>query len=101
MKMIKLQTITRLSRNHLNFGARSIHAENAIEGLGLVLPKPAVPKGNFVMTVRLGNLLYLSGHLPQPAEGGVVVGKVGKDLSVEEGLVSINHFSSLEYSIKV
>lgn len=81
--------------------ARSIHAEKAIESLGLKLPAPGVPKGNFVNTVKIGNLIYLSGHLPQPAEGDLIIGKLGKDLSVEEGyeaakLVGLNICSTLK-----
>lgn len=30
-------------------------------------------------------LLLVAGHIPQPAEGDLIVGKVGKDLSIEEG----------------
>jgi hypothetical protein len=64
---------------------RNVHAEAKIEALGLKMPNPAVPKGNFVNYVQINNFVFLSGHLPQPAEGNLVVGKVGKDLTVEEG----------------
>jgi hypothetical protein len=45
---------------------RTIHVEARIEALGLKMPSPAVPKGNFVNYVPIGNnLVFLSGHLPQ------------------------------------
>jgi enamine deaminase RidA (YjgF/YER057c/UK114 family) len=64
---------------------RCVHIEAKIESLGLKMPSAAVPKGNFVNFVRIGNMVYVSGHLPQPAEGALVVGKVGKELTVEDG----------------
>jgi hypothetical protein len=39
--------------------------EAKIAALGLELPAPAVPKGNFVNFLVVGNMAYLSGHLPQ------------------------------------
>lgn len=44
---------------------RAVHAEAKVAALGLELPAPAVPKGNFVNYVVVGNIAYLSGHLPQ------------------------------------
>lgn len=38
--------------------------------------------GNFVMTVRTGNLLYTSGHLPISLEGDMTIGKVSCSLSI-------------------
>lgn len=64
---------------------RSVHVEAKVASLGLKLPAPAVPKGNFVNYVQVGNLVFVSGHLPQPAEGNLVVGTVGKEVSVEQG----------------
>jgi 6-phosphogluconolactonase len=66
-------------------GRRCVTIEAKIDSLGLKMPSPAVPKGNFTNFVRVGNMVYLSGHLPQPAEGALVVGKVGKELTVEDG----------------
>jgi enamine deaminase RidA (YjgF/YER057c/UK114 family) len=68
------------------------------------MPAPAVPKGSFVNFVVIDNMAYLSGHLPQPAEGALVVGKVGKDLSVEQGyeaakFVGLNLCATLKSNI--
>ena len=58
--------------------------------------------GNYVQVVRSGNQLFLAGHLPQPAGGGALVtGKVGKDLTVEQGyeaakLVALNLIATLK-----
>ncbi|HEX9417529.1 MAG TPA: RidA family protein [Methylomirabilota bacterium] len=60
-------------------------AEARIKELGLSLPQPPEPGGNYIPGVRVGNLLYLSGHGPSRVDGVPAArGKVGRDLSVEE-----------------
>jgi len=60
-------------------------AEARIKELGLSLPEPPKPGGNYIPGVRVGNLLYLSGHGPSRVDGAPAArGKVGRDLSVEE-----------------
>jgi hypothetical protein len=44
---------------------RQVHVEAKIAALGLQLPTPGVPKGSFINFTVVGNLAYLSGHLPQ------------------------------------
>jgi len=58
-------------------------AEARLKEKNIILPTPAVPVANFVEAVRTGNLLFLSGHLPGPSWVGR--GKVGKDLTLEQG----------------
>ncbi|MFV0280726.1 MAG: RidA family protein [Rhodoblastus sp.] len=60
-------------------------AEQKIHSLGLQLPPPAQPAGNYVPYKRTGNLLLLSGVGPHRADGTFMTGVVGGDLSVEEG----------------
>jgi enamine deaminase RidA (YjgF/YER057c/UK114 family) len=61
-------------------------AEARIKELGLTLPQPPRPLGNYVPGVRVGNLLFLSGHGPLRVEGMPTArGKVGRDLSLEDG----------------
>ena len=60
-------------------------AEARIKDLGITLPQPAKPVGNYIPGVRVGNLLYLSGHGPVRVDGQPTArGKVGRDLSTEE-----------------
>jgi len=60
-------------------------AEAKIKELGITLPSPAKPMGNYVPGVRVGNLLFLSGHGPLRIEGNPSArGKVGRDLSTED-----------------
>jgi len=61
-------------------------AEARIKELGLTLPQPPKPLGNYVPGVRVGNLLFLSGHGPVRVNGVPTArGKVGRDLSIEDG----------------
>ena len=60
-------------------------AEARIKELGITLPSPAKPMGNYVPGVRVGNLLFLSGHGPIRVEGQPLTrGRVGRDMSTEE-----------------
>jgi enamine deaminase RidA (YjgF/YER057c/UK114 family) len=59
-------------------------AEARIKQLGIALPTPTTPIGTYVPGVRVGTLLYLSGHGPLRDGRASVRGKVGRDLSVDE-----------------
>jgi enamine deaminase RidA (YjgF/YER057c/UK114 family) len=58
-------------------------AEEQLKRLGLELPPTSPPRNTLVPSVRVGELLFVSGHGPQRADGSRVVGKVGRDLDVE------------------
>ena len=61
-------------------------AEARIKELNLTLPQPPKPLGTYVPGVRVGSLLFLSGHGPSRVDGVPAVrGKVGRDLSLEDG----------------
>jgi len=53
--------------------------------LGLVLPPPPAPIGNYVPFRLAGTLLFLSGVGPRHHDGSITTGKVGATRSVEEG----------------
>lgn len=61
-------------------------AEARLKEKNITLPQPATPVANYVGAVRVGNLLFLSGHGPLRTDGKPSArGKVGKDLTVEQG----------------
>jgi enamine deaminase RidA (YjgF/YER057c/UK114 family) len=61
-------------------------AEARLKELGITLPQPATPLANYVGAVRVGNLLFVSGHGPERTDGKPMArGKVGRELSVEQG----------------
>ena len=59
--------------------------EDKLKQMGLSLPPPPTPGGNYIPTVRTGNLVFLSGVTPRRPDGAPFTGKLGKDLTVEEG----------------
>lgn len=60
-------------------------AEEKIKAMGLQLPPATKPIANYVKFVRTGNLIFLSGHGPTKADGTNMMGKVGTDLTEEQG----------------
>ncbi|HNR08613.1 MAG TPA: RidA family protein [Saprospiraceae bacterium] len=63
----------------------TVSPESKLKELGIELPVPEAPVANYVNAVRTGNLLYTAGKGPNRPDGSQVKGKVGKDLSIEEG----------------
>ncbi len=59
--------------------------EQKLKELGIDLFKPAPPMANYVKAVRAGNLLFLAGHGPTRADGSNITGKIGRDLTLEQG----------------
>ncbi|MEX0882131.1 MAG: RidA family protein, partial [Cyclobacteriaceae bacterium] len=75
-------------------------AEERLKQLGIDLAKPEAPTANFVLAVRVGNLVFLSGHGPVMPDGEFMTGKVGSELTLEQGneaarLTGISLLSSL------
>jgi enamine deaminase RidA (YjgF/YER057c/UK114 family) len=62
-------------------------AEANLKTKNITLPTPPTPLANYVGAVRVGNLLFVSGHGPSRTADGKMTarGKVGKDLSTEQG----------------
>ena len=63
----------------------AVDPEERIRTLGIQLIPPVAPVANYVKFVQVGNTVYLSGHGPDKPGGGQVYGKLGKDLTVEQG----------------
>ena len=59
-------------------------AEARIKELGLALPPPPKPAGNYVPFRLAGNMLFLSGVGPRHADGTSTTGKVGSVLTQEQ-----------------
>lgn len=65
--------------------AQKIDFDKKLKELNVELFTPGKPIANYVKAVRTGNLLFLAGHGPTKADGSNITGKVGKDLTVEQG----------------
>ena len=59
--------------------------EQRLRELGIELPPPPQPVGVYVPAVRTGNILFTAGHTPRGPDGSPLVGKLGVDMTVEEG----------------
>jgi len=59
--------------------------EERLKELGYTLPQAAQPVGNYVGAVQTGNLVYVSGHGPRRPDGSSMSGKVGGELTREQG----------------
>ena len=59
--------------------------EDKIKELKINLPEAKPPVGSYVATKIVGNLLYISGQISISESGELIKGKLGKNLSVEEG----------------
>lgn len=59
--------------------------ETRLTQMGVQLPAPGKPMANYVSAVRTGNLVFLSGHGPFLENGSLITGKVGADLTLDEG----------------
>jgi enamine deaminase RidA (YjgF/YER057c/UK114 family) len=59
-------------------------AEHRLTTAGIKLPPAVTPFGPYVPAVQTGNLLFLSGMLPTVGHEPKVVGRVGKEVDVEQ-----------------
>ncbi|WP_136465913.1 RidA family protein [Flagellimonas onchidii] len=75
--------------------------EAKLKALEIELSTPSAPVANYVNAVRTGNLIFLAGKGPLQSNGEYITGKVGEDLSIEEGyyaarVTAINQLSVLK-----
>ena len=78
--------------------------EQNLKTLGITLPKQSSPIANYVNYVRTGNLIYFSGTGPSVEDQGYIKGKLGKDLTIEQGqeaarITGINLIAKLKSAI--
>lgn len=58
--------------------------ENRLTELGITLPEAPAPAANYVPFMQTGNLVFISGQISAD-EGGLITGRLGDGMSVEEG----------------
>ena len=79
--------------------------ENKLKELNIELPNAPDPVGAYVAFKKINNLLFISGQLPISEDGKIIKGKIGKDLTLEEGqkaskLCVINIFAQVKKALK-
>lgn len=62
--------------------------EQTLKKLGISLEQKSKPTANYVYAVYTGNLVFTAGHIPKDAHGKHITGKLGKDLTVEQGRIA-------------
>ena len=83
---------------------QSMSPEQRLRELGIELPPPPRPVAVYVPAVRIGNILFTAGHTPRAPDGTPLVGKVGADMTVEEGhaaarIAGLNLLSSVRSTL--
>jgi enamine deaminase RidA (YjgF/YER057c/UK114 family) len=78
--------------------------EKRLTDLGITLPEAPQPVANYVRAVKTGNLLFVSGHGPYKDGLTPLSGKLGKELTVEEGYkaarnVALNCLASVKAAL--
>lgn len=76
-------------------------AETKLKEKGIILISPSSPVANYVNAVRVGNLLYLAGKGPSKSDNSYITGKVGRELTIEQGyeaarITAINHLAVIK-----
>lgn len=72
-----------------------------LKDLGIELSTPSAPVANYVNAVRTGNLIFLSGKGPLQSDGTNITGRLGENLSIDQGyeaarITGINQLSVLK-----
>jgi enamine deaminase RidA (YjgF/YER057c/UK114 family) len=98
MKKISLLLILAIVFSNVIFAQ---DAEASLKEKGIVLTPPSNPVANYVNVVRVGNLLFLAGKGPSKPDNTMITGKVGRDLTIEQGyeaarLAAIAHLAVLK-----
>jgi len=75
--------------------------DQRLQEMGIVLPAPLQPPGNFELVTIHGGLAYIAGHGPFDGSNALVQGRIGDDLTLEQGyeaarLTALSILASLE-----
>jgi len=78
--------------------------EAKLKELNITLPSPPQPVANYVNGVETGNYIFLAGKGPRYPDGREITGKVGQDVTIEQGyegarLTAINQLAVLKHML--
>ena len=81
-----------------------MHIENRIKELGYELPSAPAPVATYVGAVRVGNLVFVSGHGPKIVGREEIAGRVDSEVSIERAqeaarMVGLNLLATLKNEI--
>jgi enamine deaminase RidA (YjgF/YER057c/UK114 family) len=81
-----------------------VNPEQRLRDLGLEIPPVPSAVANYVGAVRVENLLFVSGHGPVKDGKNTFIGKLGRDLEIEQGreaaqLVALNMLATIKEAV--
>ena len=95
-----------LAHHHHQQQRRSVHVERKLEEKGITLPKPAGPRANYSPVMKVGDMMYVSGHLPFDTDGNLMTGRIGDtpELDLDHGynaarLCGLNLISTIQANL--
>jgi enamine deaminase RidA (YjgF/YER057c/UK114 family) len=59
--------------------------EKCLGEIGITLPRPGAPGGNYVPFVIVGDLVFMAGQVAREAGKMKYIGKVGREITIEDG----------------
>ena len=62
-----------------------MNVSKKLSELSIQLPTAPDPVGAYVAFKKVGNMLFISGQLPIGSDGKIIKGKIGKELTLEDG----------------
>jgi enamine deaminase RidA (YjgF/YER057c/UK114 family) len=62
--------------------------EQKLTEMGLILPTIPASKGIYKSCLTIGNLVYVSGHVSIESDGAYITGKLGENVSEEQGKIA-------------
>lgn len=62
-----------------------MRVERKLAEMRVTLPRSVPPMGSYVKSTRSGNLLFVSGHLPEKEGKSLYPGKLGREVNTEQG----------------
>ena len=85
MKILILTTLIFFNLTLTSQNQPEYNPEQKLQELGIELITPAKPVANYVGAVQTGKLIFLSGKISKNENGELISGKLGEDLTVEQG----------------
>ena len=68
-----------------------MNPDKMITELNLEIPPAPKAAGLYKPVLLLGDLIYFSGHLPILFDGSMITGRIGTEITIEEGVAAARH----------
>ena len=97
-------SLSSASRPASAFRSSASERFDAFAAKNITLPPRNKPVANYVTAVRVGNLLFLAGHGPRQDQPMRFTGKLGRDLTIEQGYeaaryAALSSLAAIKYAL--